>query len=370
MYLKGKVLKLLTRILIFSVMNAYAESFCFHSDYADDRIKCLKSSLGSDAPVNFLNKGDKAVDKNDTSCSVKNIFESLKVIDDLEDVESLKVITVRDQKIYSLFTPHLLPPIIQSVLDTSLLLFGNSEQKEEGYKKLKNILNSRSDIVKSEKDDVLTMVELLRSDSADLKWIGIETSEDALKEHSIPERVDDDAFYRNTLKRVLTSKDVDDILYLISDAHIIAVAKHLELFEGIEFVPLGDNVYDRRSDAIYNEVSRILTDLYFIASSTENLFVEDIREVTTIMARAMRSTNKIPQQLISDELNKWKDEESRSLVAELFSNTNQFVGYIIKRDQAIASTVLRQSGNGLILLGSAHSEGVTQRLLSACRDLQ
>ena len=55
---------------------------------------------------------------------------------------------------------------------------------------------------------------------------------------------------------------------------------------------------------------------------------------------------------------------------DFFRNTNQFVENIPKRDQAMTSSVLKQSGNVLILIGSLHSEGITQRLLSSCRDLQ
>ena len=82
------------------------------------------------------------------------------------------------------------------------------------------------------------------------------------------------------------------------------------------------------------------------------------------------NVTQIPQQLISDELSKWRSSESKSLVEDFFRNTNQIVEYMSKRDQAMVATILEQSGNGLILTGSAHSKGITQRLLSACRDLQ
>ena len=120
----------------------------------------------------------------------------------------------------------------------------------------------------------------------------------------------------------------------------------------------------------YSEVNGVSKNLHFTALSTENESARDLNRIKTIAEMAIASTRKIPNGLISDELNHWQNEESQSLVADFFKDTNQFVeGMFKEKNQAMASVILEQTGNGLILVGSVHSRGVMQQLLSACGNL-
>ena len=343
-------------------------SACFHPDYTDNRIKCLRDSLSTGISVNLPDRNRKSAIE-DASCSVENIFEyPQRVVDrSLEIINSFKVIKMKDQKVYALATRHLNPHISDPVLWIlpSLLMEGN--QKEEAYAGLKDILYFRSNTVISEKTDVLHMIKLLRADNSELKWIGVEKSEEELKEDPTQNQINQYRQFKSFLTEVLTPQEVEDTLYLIYNAEIIAAAEHPELFKEVEFIPLEDNVYAREGKNFAIEADRILKELYFAILSSE---IEDADRVEAIAARAIVNVTQIPQQLISDELSKWRSSESKSLVEDFFRNTNQFVEYMSKRDQAMVATILEQSGNGLILTGSSHSKGITQRLSSACRDLQ
>ena len=343
----------------------------------NNRVKCLKDNVNldvSDIPPDRNSRN--AVEG--TSCSVENVFENhLKVGRSLEAVESLKMVEVKGQKIYGLFTSHLNPHISNPIFEILPLLFENGEQQEEAYEELRDILHSHSDTVKSERADVLTIVKLLRDADSNLKWIGVEASENELKEDPIQHKLSHYRGFKFFLENVLTPEEIEKTLYLTFSAYIIALAEYPALFKSPEFIPLEDNIYARESTNLYREGKRILEELYFtvLSAATESdksveESIEDVDKIEFIAGRAIVNVRKIPQQVISDELNNWQDEKIRSLVARLFENTNQFIEYILKRDQAMASAILSQSGNGLILLGAAHAEGITQRLLSACRGLQ
>ena len=265
------------------------------------------------------------------------------------------MIEVKDQKIYGLFTPHLGPHISDPIYEILPLLF----KKENAHEKLKAILDSNFRTVILERADVFNIIDLLSSDGSNLKWIGVEFSEKDLKKDPIQQRLNHYRAFKSLLEIVLTPEEVEDTLYLMYDAYIVAKAEHPELFQGIEFVPL-DNNFDEKIKNLYIEGTEISEDLYSIKST------EDVNRVEIIAGRAIAGVKKISQQIISDELNNWKDEESRTLVARFFEITNQLIEDTLRRDQVMASNTLRQSGNGLILLGSSHAEGVTRHLLSVC----
>lgn len=327
--IKNKAMKTLTGVLIFFTMNTFAES-------------TVKS----------------------TFCSVENIFKNrVSIGSSLETTINLKTIEVKDQKIYGLFTPHLATHISDPIYEIFPLLFKDGEQQREAYEELKAIVDSNLSTVILERADVFNIIDLLSSDGSNLKWIGVEFSKEGFKENSIQQRLSHYKAFKPLLEVVLTPEEAEDILYLMYDAYIVAMAEHPELFQGIEFVPL-DSSYDERITNLYIEGTNISEYLYSVKST------EDVNRVETIAGRAIAETKKISQQTISDELNNWRDRESRTLVARFFEIINQLIEDTLRRDQVIASNTLRQSGNGLILLGSAHAEGVARHLLSACKDLQ
>ena len=344
--LKDTEMKTLISVLIFFAMNAFAAQ-----------------------------ENEGAVES--TSCSVENVFERHIKDRDVKTIASLKIIEIKDQKIYGLFTSHIQSVLREPIYKIMILLlseedgklYKDGEQREEAFEQLKDILGSRSYSVKDERLDVLNIVGLLNSNGPDLRWIGIEKSEEDLEKNPIQRELHNYEIIKWLLGGILTPEEVEDTLYLLFSNHITAIAEHPELFREIEIFPLEDNTYRLKARHLYQEGEKILIDLYLILTGNKS-GKSNVDRVIAITRKALSKVKKIPSQVILNELNNWKDEESRALVERYFENTNQFIENVHERDQAIASNALRQSGNGLMLLGAAHAEGVMQYLLSACRDLQ
>ena len=266
--------------------------------------------------------------------------------------QGLEVIETNAQFFYALFTPHLSIQLKERILELLPLLFDKSKS-QEAMLALLSIFVECSHIAEAEKSDVSIITKLLKSRNTQLQWIGIELSEEELKEDPIQVQIEG----YTTLKQGLSLFGLDDLLYLIFDNHIIALAEHPELFEGIAWVPLDDNTKNAKSfieviENILEEISQLMPQR--AADLNHIVFTAIITDIT-----------KIPTEQISDELSKIENTEMRALAATLFEHTNQFIEEIQKRDKTMASTALRQTGNGLILLGPLHLKGVTQHLRSA-----
>ena len=268
--------------------------------------------------------------------------------------QNLQIIEVNDQTFYGLFTAHLGSQPRNYISQIMPFLF-DPNYEEEAIRRLRNVLISYSDTVKSEKNDVSTIVKLLKSDDAHLQWIGIELSEEELRKTPIQPRV----VQYKTLKTFLSLRGIDDLLYLIFANHTIALAEHPELFEGIELVPLDDDFHKKKPTE-----KVIITTLEEMAQ----IMPHKASELEHIVATALTNTIKILEKQMSAELSKIEDAEMRAFAASLFEHTNQFIEEIWERDKIMALTALRQTGNGLILLGTLHLKGVTQHLRSAKKD--
>ena len=91
----------------------------------------MKDGVISGVPDDLPERSSKGAVE-DASCSVENIFEyPQRVVDrSLEIINSFKVIKIKDQKIYALFTSHLNPDISNPVLWILPSLFMEGNQKK------------------------------------------------------------------------------------------------------------------------------------------------------------------------------------------------------------------------------------------------
>lgn len=268
--------------------------------------------------------------------------------------QSLPVIEVNDQKFYGLFTKHSPEHLTRRILELINLLY-DENKRAAAQRELRNILASHSDIVESEKCDVLMIVELLQSPDMHLQWIGIEQTETEFNKYPTQFQTEYYIKIKNILENFFTSEESEELLHFLFYNHAVALVKYPELFKGIEFVPLDDDYYKKQPTLTV--IINILEDMGRIHPSIK-------RKFNLMAVRAETNVSKIPPEEISAELSKIEDAEIRMLAASFFQNINQWIEEIWQRDEAMASRALRQSGNGLIILGSAHAKGVTQHLLS------
>lgn len=262
--------------------------------------------------------------------------------------QNLKIIEVNDQTFYGLFTDHLSNEPRDYILETIPFL-SNPNYREKAIKALRHVLISYADIVESEKSDIVIIAELLQSSDIHLQWIGIEESENEIKEAPVPLLVKQYLKFKD----FFSQEEMNDLLYLIFDNHIIALAEYPELFKGIDFIPLDDDLHKKVSTG--EVIVTTLEKMY-------EIMPQKATELDDMVSIAITNTTKIQEQ---SELNKIENPEIKALAVTLFEHTNQYIEEVWQRDKTMASTALKQSGNGLILLGPLHLKEVTQYLLSA-----
>ena len=262
--------------------------------------------------------------------------------------QNLQIIEVNEQTFYGLFTDHLNNEPRDYILKTIPFL-SSPNYREKAIKALRHVLISYADIVESEKSDIVIIVELLQSSDTHLQWIGIEESENEMKKAPISLLMEQYLKFKD----FFSQEEMDDLLYLIFDNHIIALAEYPELFKGIDFISLDDDLHKKVSTG--EVIVTTLEKMYEIAP-------QKAAELDDMVSIAITNTTKIQEQ---SELSKIENPEIKALAITLFEHTNQYIEEVWQRDKTMASAALKQSGNGLILLGPLHLKGVTQYLLSA-----
>lgn len=276
-------------------------------------------------------------------------------------------INLDNKNIYGLFTPHL------TNQGNQILNFIQGD-REETIKKLRILLRNQWDTVQSEKQDVSDIVNLLFH-NPQIKWIAIEASEQEFEtsnlfsiNHLLQDYQEIKQLYTDVIK--LDTEETDNLLHLIFPAYIIALSKNPELFQNIQFVPIEDSSLKNNAIILSARIPTIRENIIDTRQSRDIQFsFSEFQNIEKIQYGALENNEKIPETQITMILNSLSDEDLKSLVLRYFSSMNTFIEISSKRDKAIANNVLQQSGEGLILLGTAHCRGVITHLLSPQPDL-
>ena len=273
----------------------------------------------------------------------------------------MQMIKAADQTFFTLFTSHLstesqefikLPPLPDGVAETELFLLKNSQTIEE------------------ERRDFSLIVQTVSS-HPEIRWIGIEDSHTELEEFSIENRVKNYLEMKSFLLLTgsLNEEKTAAALSLLFPAAIIALAERPDLFQAVRFVPLDDYSYRQKSLALIDEIQegrrRIIDrslQIHFPFSEFQKL--EDVQWEHLAAGRI------ISPQTAEPVLKRLKDSHLKTLAERYFFSMNRFIEASRARDKIMADAIFKQAGTGLILLGSKHADGVTERLLSLCRKKQ
>ena len=284
-------------------------------------------------------------------CSVTNVFENITAI------------RVNQKNTYALFTPHLTNEAIQIIG----LIKGDYEETRQN---LRIFLVHQRAKVRSEKKDVSVIVSFLSSKPT-IKWIGIEASEQEMENKlSIKQQLEDYFNMKKVLKDdiKMNGEETDSLLHLMYSAYVIALSKNPELFRSIRFIPIDDSFY-KEETLVLIENNRQIRKRIIDRSKRISLPFSEFEKIEEVQYGALNKMEKISKQQITTVLSRLSDTELKALVNEYFSSMNTFLENSSKRDKTMAAIVSKQSGEGLIILGSAHRRGTIEHLLSLCRGL-
>ena len=280
----------------------------------------------------------------------------------------IEMASIGGAKVYTLFSAHLGKQPLE--VRKALRLEGGT--REDVSDRLNAILSNpkHQQTIKTEKAETARIINLLKSSS--LTWVGIEASPKEMKGGpSIQMQMQVD-IYKHTRESLLSVlgdvNKTDDILYLLFSSHVIARAKEPSAFERIRTVPIDDDEAKSKSAEVVFELDNLKQELIELGMEKQLLSPEQFMAINGMKADALKNNKVIPSERITAEQERFKNEEVKKTVGNLLSKANEFLHLSAKRDEAAAKSILNQSGDGIVLMGTAHGPGVTSHLNSACGD--
>ena len=281
-------------------------------------------------------------------CSVTTLFKQITEI------------KVNHRNIYGLFTRH---PTIDPDYVYKIII----NYPKEHNNKLIQLVRKHFSLAESEKKDVSTIVQFLRSKPA-IHWIGIEVSKEELTKglsiQALVKQYKDAKIWLN----LHSKEDTERLLHLMFPNYMIAIAEHPEIFRNIKFIPIDSHFHKMKGVALIQKIERTRERMIDKMRNARVPFAK-FSDIESLKNKALRTAKKVPQPKINTVLGKLKNSEIRQLVANYFSYINQFIETADQRSNTMASLALKQSGEGLIIVGSAHRRRIVEGLLSMCRGL-
>ncbi len=272
----------------------------------------------------------------------------------------IQKIQISDRTLFTQFATHL--------RGQQRLVFAkmNTETKSEAVADLRELLKEHSQTISDAKTNKLELEVLLWGQK--VQWLGDESTEDEAKAgYSLDKAVSDCKKTSDELKHLeLTGAEVDSLLYLLCAPLIILKLNRPELFRQLKHVPIDDNVAKARSEEIVRKLMISRDDLSSMRFYPPELALEQYREILSIKNQALQSNTMIPQIVITRQIELAPSSEAKKEIETYFNLVNEFLELSKKRDEATAEKSFRQSGNGLIIMGSAHGPGISQRLTALC----
>ena len=301
---------------------------------------------------------------------------------------SVQEITLPGKTLYVFFTPHLSGQVNKLEAILSGRSIASKAERDALSQDLRDFLNSHLETVEREMQDVSVIVDLLKS-YPDIQWIGIEASRKELE--SINWVENQLTFYRKLKELLLTRgilnpEETGNLLHLVFGEEIIALAKHPELFHTKRFfIPLDDDTYKAKNLVVLRHKERIWNELVpsrfqaldsFWREQMADCKDEECRKpIRRKKEQTLHYLELVPagdtavivsEQRITVLLSGIEDRELHDLVGTYFVYHNQFIRYRDQRSREAALAALKQSGNGLITMGSNHERVVIEELLDSC----
>ena len=241
---------------------------------------------------------------------------------------------------------------------------------------LRDIVSEGRKTISSEQLDVLDITQLAKKGKLD--WIGIESSENEQTFLPVSEKVKEYLRYKKAIEsitegleeKIWGEQNTDALLHLVFSARVIARAKNPDLFAQIKTVPLEDNHLKDESIAALDDLTMAMTRAWVYQDSLTQDEFHKIMDFRRSASDAAEKNNPISEEQVEAFLkkNNFQDEELNDFIQTLINATNKFWDLVKKRDKPVAEKALSSKGNGLIIMGSAHGEGIKKHLVKACEE--
>ncbi len=218
--------------------------------------------------------------------------------------------------------------------------------------------------VLSEQSESTSLIQAARNGSVD--WIGIEASpEEIARGSSFEELIASYSGLRQSFSEILNQEQLDQIMHLYFPAHIIARAKDPEAFRSIRPVGLDD---DAQKALGYELLARIentkpeMIDLILAGQLSQ----EDALAFLSYQWTAVERFSPFTEDEINSYMSSFENERVREIFTQNLNSINGFLATADERSLTAARRAIAESGNGLIIFGSAHGPLIDQELRRLC----
>tara|TARA_B100000749_G_scaffold122825_1_gene93765 strand:+ start:8321 stop:9250 length:930 start_codon:yes stop_codon:yes gene_type:complete len=264
--------------------------------------------------------------------------------------------------LYTLFSTHLMNQS-EVVLNA---ISGGPTQMLENFEDILNDPEHKATI-KNEQRKTQQITHLVRQKK--ISWIGVEVSPLELEKGlKWEELVEDYNGMKSLLSEYITdSNKMDKILSLMYPPYVVAWAKNPKAFDSIKIVPIDDDAAKTESSRLVGEMDRARSELIELGMKKRLLTPEQFFAIDELRLKAMSEVRRITPEETRQTTSQFDNDEVKNVIEKLFSKWNEFYKNSEIRDATMARSVLNQSGDGLVVLGSAHGRGVVNHLNSYCQ---
>ena len=286
----------------------------------------------------------------------------------------IRLINIQGRKVYNLFTPH-----ITSQGQNILSIMRNADHIDNLIDTLGKLIDDHQETISSERSDVQQLTQIL--DSGEIDWIGIEDARTEIALKFIYNQRVQDYLDRKEVLNVLNShpdwnlEKTDQLLYLVYGADLITYAKNQELFAKVRFVPLEKEHLLERAEELLREISIALNTFSQLkergmitdekSQAVKNFGLEALgqRGPSQITGDSLIDSDELEDFLKAHEI---EDLEVIEAITSYVSTINAFMTNGGERNREVVKSILSQSGNGVIIMGTAHKAGVEDGLREIC----
>ncbi len=273
----------------------------------------------------------------------------------------VNVATINGGQVFTRFNRHL-----RGQGEELMALLGATTSPED-YEKTVREFFQRPDIVQvieREKAETAALLELLQSQS--ISWVGIEATPEMEANHSLEASVAEYRQMKQQLSTVpnLPPERLSDILHLFYSSDSIALGElPPEVSNRIRTIPLETE----EARVPYYQAQRLNEEIFdqLVTLAPNGISHEHIDRAEDIYYVA-RSENRALTQAEIDRALEGVDPSAHNALRAYFNNAGSYAEANAGREQVIAERAFAQSGDGVILMGETHRNGVQRNLEALC----
>lgn len=243
-----------------------------------------------------------------------------------------------------------------------------SNNSEELTTSLKDYLNKWKNLSDEQIENYQNIKNTIENEN--VSWLGVEFSneelEKALNFHDIAryERLEQNL--RERFGGILNADELERLLFLSLPAEYIYFSRNPDKVRDIRIVPLDDTELKRKT---IEETDKGSVSANAISALFDRTSVEDRQRILEYLGVVMgdrRTTDMFDEAKAKQIIGAVKNPLLRSHLQQHMDSERSFIMFQRQRDAEAAKRIISQQGNGFVIFGSDHAEGIENHIKKLC----